>query len=168
MRKTLSIGFIYHYCRDIKETKHFYTDFLGLEEINYNNEEKSPWKWVVYQSNKTQIMFFQVENQNHILPPESVGFSNLPGDGIGDHLESSFSIVGHDFDSFKETFIRIKNGHYEVQNNIPTWRQNSYWGLTVKDPSGRTIEICWQPDEGEHHINIDWNKIAEEKKSLSL
>jgi hypothetical protein len=32
-------------------------------------------------------------------------------------------------------------------SDTPTWRQASYWGWTVRDPAGNTVEVYWHPKE---------------------
>lgn len=154
----IKIGFIFNYCTDILVTRDFYSNVLGLEEIQFNNDKESPWKWVVYKSGDLQLMFFQTPDkleEFHILPP---GFSNLPGDGIGDNLATAFSMTGYDLKTFKETINLALKKKCETQASVPSWRQDSYWGFTLNDPMGRTVEIVWEPKEDELELKVPWSK----------
>lgn len=131
---------------------------IGLEELQFNNDPDSAWKWVVYKSDELQLMFFQTDDKPEDFPKIPVGFGNLPGDGVGDHLESSISVTGHNHESFKSTVEKIQKSSFETQSENPTWRQDSYWGFTVKDPMGKTVEICWEPKDNELDIEVNWSK----------
>ena len=103
-------------------------------------------------------MFFQTPDKPeefHTLP---AGFSNLPSDGIGDNLATAFSMTGYNLESFKKTIEMALSKESETQATKPTWRQNSYWGFTLNDPMGRTIEIAWEPKEDELALKVPWSK----------
>lgn len=56
---------------------------------------------------------------------------------------------------FRNLYERIKSSKVEMLNSQPEWRRDSYWGLTIKDPMGNTIELYTtpkqKPDEIEWH-----------------
>jgi predicted lactoylglutathione lyase len=41
----------------------------------------------------------------------------------------------------------VREAGTETMTASPTWRQDSYWGWTVRDPAGNTVELYWMPSE---------------------
>jgi hypothetical protein len=57
---------------------------------------------------------------------------------------------------FRATVGRLKKGLYKSLTPNPTWRQQSYWGFTVLDPMGNTVEVyCTVKDKPQ---NTEWKE----------
>lgn len=138
----VQFGFVYNYCNDVNAIRQFYGELLGMEEVSFKNEDDSHWNWVIYKSGEVQFLFFQLDQP----APTVDGWAMLPGPGQGDLLPTaSYSVTGLDEAKFKQVYQSSKEMKIKANPEVPTWRQDSYWGLTLKDPSGRTIEVCWEP-----------------------
>ena len=96
--------------------------------------------WVCYDSEGLQLMFFRWDTPL----PVAEGFAAQPGDGGGESSRSSFSIEIPEAD-FPAVYERLKTAGSTAMTDAPTWRQESYWGWTVNDPMGDTIELYYSP-----------------------
>lgn len=140
----IKIGFVFNYCRDVVAIRNFYTEFLGMKQISYQQKPEASWNWVVYDNDGIQFMFFQLKDR---APEILEGWGMLPGDGMGEQFHTSYSVTGYNELQFKALLARLKELKIPVQEELPSWRQDSYWGLNVKDPMGNTLELCWEPKE---------------------
>ena len=46
---------------------------------------------------------------------------------------------------FKAAYSNLKKSKYNLLKPKPEWRRDSYWGLTVQDPMGNTMELYCLP-----------------------
>ncbi|MHC4779027.1 MAG: VOC family protein, partial [Planctomycetota bacterium] len=117
-----------------------YSKFLGMHELGFMDQEE--FGWVGYDCEGMQLMFFKWDEE---LPARDK-WDWQPGDGAGDQPGLSFSIELPE-DEARETIARLREGKVKSMSDAPTWRQASYWGWTVRDPAGNTVEVYWHPKE---------------------
>ncbi len=143
MDKTgINIRFIFNFCNDIDEIRRFYSELIGLEEVSYRNDEE--WGWIVYQSEGFQFMWFRSDEKLPIID----GWAAQPGYNGGEFAITSWSIELPKED-FEEIIGRLKASGAKLFSMEPEWRQESYWGFTVMDPMGNTVELYYEEEGGE-------------------
>jgi hypothetical protein len=42
---------------------------------------------------------------------------------------------------FADCYLRLREAGVRAFNEKPEWRRNSYWGYSVMDPMGNTVEV---------------------------
>jgi hypothetical protein len=45
--------------------------------------------------------------------------------------------------SFRDAVGRVKAAGCATFQPVPEWRRDCYWGHSVKDPMGNTVEMCF-------------------------
>lgn len=140
VKPRLNIRFLYHYCNDIAAMRAFYTDALGMQETGHMDDEG--FGWLCYDCEGLQLMFFRWDAPL----PTAEGFAAQPGDGGGESSRASVSIEVPEED-FAAVYARLQTAGAVAMTDAPTWRQDSYWGWTVNDPMGNTIELYYSPKE---------------------
>lgn len=147
---SLNIRFLHALCNDVDAVRAFYTDRLGMDEGTYRNDAE--WGWVVYRSEGLQLMFHRWTGPSPA--PIAAGWSWQPGDGQGDAPTMSFGLQ-IPADGYAAVVARVAAAGDPAMTAVPTWRQGSYWGWTVKDPMGHTVELYCTPGarpEGEEPV----------------
>jgi catechol 2,3-dioxygenase-like lactoylglutathione lyase family enzyme len=142
-----NLRFLYAMCSDVSAMRAFYTEVLGMKELSFRDDEN--FGWCVYDTEGLQLMFFRWDTE---LPPEQ-RWAWQPGEAPEDSAPlMSFSIEYPEAD-LRAVVKRVREADAAAATETPTWRQMSYWGWTVKDPMGNTIELFSsvkeQPQEGE-------------------
>jgi hypothetical protein len=136
----VNLRFVYCFCRDIGSVRRFYTELLGMSELGCMDTEE--FGWVGYDSQGMQLMFFRWDDG----PDPAEGWAWQPGDGAGELPLMSFS-VEIPGDECEALVAAVRDAGLETMTGVPTWRQESYWGWTVRDPAGNTVELYWHPEE---------------------
>ncbi|MDC1141980.1 hypothetical protein OAU50_02725 [Planctomycetota bacterium] len=136
-----NIRFLYAFCNDIKPIRAFYTDLLGMEETSHMDEDR--FGWLAYQCDGLQYMFFRWDSE---LPIEA-RWACQPGEEINDSAGLMNFSLEYGFDDFQKLVPQVIEAGGPVEKPKPTWRQSSYWGWTIKDPMGNTIEVYSAPKE---------------------
>jgi hypothetical protein len=136
----ISIRFIFTMCNDIVAMRHIYSELIGLEEISFKDDEE--WGWLSYKCDGFQLMIFRAEEE---LPIRE-DWSWQPGYGGGPMEATSWSIEVPEED-YPEIVKRIQSDEVKKYSDKPEWRQDSYWGFSILDPMGNTIEIYTEPKE---------------------
>ena len=139
-KTTVNIRYIFNFCNDIEEIREFYSDLVGLEEVSFKDDDE--WGWVVYQSEGFQFMWFRSDEELPVID----GWANQPGYEGGEYALISWSIEVPKAD-FEAIVERLKASGAKLLSMEPEWRQDSYWGFTVMDPMGNTVEIFYEDDE---------------------
>lgn len=130
----VNLKFVYNVCNDVAAIKRFYGDLLGMKIASFM--DKPEFGWVNIASEGFEFMFFRAEGK-YIEPTE---FAGQPGDGGGPRQATSWSVAIPEED-FRATFERLRQAGIKAMTKTPTWRQDSYWGYTVLDPAGNTVEV---------------------------
>jgi catechol 2,3-dioxygenase-like lactoylglutathione lyase family enzyme len=132
------IGFIYNCTNSLEDTRRFYTELLGMEESAYKPE----WNYLCYRFGDLEFMFFGAEGVLDV-PAE---FADQPGWEGGTLEVTSWSVEVPEAD-FGKTVERLRAAGVKVFNDKPEWRVDSYWGYTVLDPNGVTVEVYTIPKQ---------------------
>ena len=134
----VNLRFVYSFCTDIGSVRGFYTGILGMTELGFMDSEE--FGWVGYDSEGMQLMFFRWDEEL----PSREEWDWQPGDGAGTIPGMSFSMEIPE-EECGSLIATIREGGIRTMTGTPTWRQQSYWGWTVKDPAGNTVELYWHP-----------------------
>ena len=134
----INVRFVYNYCNDLGEMRHFYTDLLGLDEVGYSEDHR----YLCYQSEGFQLMFFRPDAEVEVME----GWADQPGYQGGATFATSWA-VELPAAEFAEAVERLKADGVESRYPDPEWCVDSYWGFYVKDPMGRTVEVFHTPKE---------------------
>ncbi|TET21568.1 MAG: VOC family protein [Candidatus Stahlbacteria bacterium] len=136
----INVRFIFSLCSDIEAMRHFYSDLLGMQEQAFFNEKQ--FGYLSYPCEGVYLMFFYSGQE----APVFKDWAWQPGyDGGSLHVTSwAIQIPEEDF---AETVKRLKDAGVKTFSDNPQWRQDSYWGFSVMDPQGNTIEVYTSPKE---------------------
>jgi catechol 2,3-dioxygenase-like lactoylglutathione lyase family enzyme len=134
----VNIRFVYNFCNDLGAMRRFYTDLLGLDEVAYSEEHR----YLCYRSEGFQFMFFRPDAE----VPAREGWADQPGYDGGTTFVTSWS-VEVPAGEFAATVARLREAGVACFAADPDWRVDSYWGFTVKDPMGNTVEVYATPKE---------------------
>jgi catechol 2,3-dioxygenase-like lactoylglutathione lyase family enzyme len=132
-KPAINVRFVMNYCSDLKATRHFYTDLVGLSELSYIYEED--WQWLNYKCDGLEFIFFEDKS----LPVVSE-FSEQPGWDGGTLHRTSWSIQVP-LEQLAATVKRLREAGVTAKFEKPQWQQDSYWSYPVLDPSGNTVEL---------------------------
>jgi extradiol dioxygenase family protein len=133
-----NIRFLHRLCNDLDAMRRFYGEGIGFNELCYRNTEGSGF--VVFESEGLQFMFHRRD-----APIERAGgFAWQPGDETGTEPRPSIGVHIEE-DEWQACVDRLKSMGAEAQTPDPTWRRNSYWGWTINDPLGETVELWYEP-----------------------
>lgn len=134
----VTIKFLFNYCNDVEAIRHFYTDLIGLNQTHYVNTEQ--YGYVVYASGSLEFMYFRAD----VKLPVQEAWADQPGYSNGGLPVTSWAIAVPEL-LFPAVLERIRQDNASLLKPVPEWRQNSYWGITTKDPMGVTVEVYTIP-----------------------
>jgi catechol 2,3-dioxygenase-like lactoylglutathione lyase family enzyme len=134
----VSVNFIYNFTDSLEDTRHFYSDLLGMEEMAF----KPDWNYLCYKFGDLEFMFFGA--QGELAHPTE--YADQPGWQGGTLETTSWSVEVPEAD-FAKTVERLKAAGVPTLSAKPGWRVDSYWGFTVLDPNGFTVEVDTIPKE---------------------
>jgi catechol 2,3-dioxygenase-like lactoylglutathione lyase family enzyme len=146
VKPEIRMPFVYSFCNDIEAVRNFYVKLLGMTEKSYQNTEE--FGWLNIDGGGFEFMYFRTPD-----PVPERGFAGQPGDGGGDGLHTSWSVAIPE-DDFEATYERLREARVRAMTETPTWRQDCYWGYTVMDPAGNTVEVYTTPKE--RPASTDW------------
>ncbi len=144
----LNIRYLFTFCQDVEEIRHFYSDLLGMTECAYRNDEQGGW--VCYRSEGFELMFFRDPKAQ-----SETRFAAQPGWEGGEALITSWAVEVPEED-FTEVWRRLVKGGANLFKSVPEWRQDSYWGISVLDPMGNTLEVYAIPKE--RPAKLEWEE----------
>lgn len=134
----VGIRFIYNCTNSLEDTRRFYTELLGMEESAYEPE----WNYLCYKIGELEFMYFGADGE--LTPTEE--FASQPGWAGGTLEVTSWSVEIPEAD-FGKTVERLRAAGVRTFSDKPEWRIDSYWGYTVLDPNGVTVEVYTIPKE---------------------
>ena len=138
----INVRFIHNWTNDLGATRKLYTDLIGMQEVSFKDEEQ--WGWVAYQCEGLQYMFMRLDVENK--KAEITEFAFHPGHSGGTIATASFGIEIPEAD-FCELVEKLQQSEYKLETKIPEWRQDCYWGISVLDPAGNTVELYTTPKD---------------------
>jgi len=118
-------------CNDVAAMQKYYGEILKLKTEGVGG---------LVVSAGVDLMFFKGDYE---LPVQKE-WAWQPGYKGGAANVTSFSIELAEAE-FKEVFLRLQKAGSPLLKKEPEWRQNSFWGLTTKDPMGNTLELFMIP-----------------------
>ena len=143
----VNIDLIYNYSNDLAETRRFYTDLMGMDEVAYDEE----YNYLRYRVEGLQVVFFGAEEKI----PIREGYAVQPG-WDGGTLEASSWAVNIVEGEYAGTVKRLQKAGVKSFDPNPTWVHDSYWSFAVLDPMGNTIELTMVPAQKPENVN--WGK----------
>jgi len=143
----VTIRFVFNICNDIVATRHFYVDLLGMEEASFM--DTPAFGWLAVQCDGFQMMWFRGDGEQEV----PTAFTCQPG-WAGGTLEGTSWAVGIPEKAFPDVYRRLQEEGTMFFESKPAWRQDSYWGLSVLDPMGVTVEVYTSPKE--KPASTDW------------
>jgi len=132
------IKFIFNHCNDVKAMRRFYGELIGLKETAFNEE----WGYLCFRTGGLDFMYFQSTEPVPVVRE----FASQPGYEGGTLSMVSWAIEVPEPD-FAAAVKRLKDAGVTSFNDKPDWRQDSYWGYSVLDPMGMTVEVYVSPTE---------------------
>jgi len=137
----VNIRFLFNVCNDIDAVRHFYTDILGMKEQAYMNDEN--FGYISYEcEGGVYFMFFRADEKLPVLSE----WACQPG-WAGGTLETYSWGIEIPEEMFAGVYQKLKDEGAPLFKPEPEWRQESYWGLSVRDPMGNTIEVYAMPEQ---------------------
>lgn len=131
-----NVRFVYNFCNDLAAMRRFYTGLLGLDEAGYSEDHR----YLAYRSEGFQLMFFRPDAE----VPVKKGWADQPTYEGGSEYVTSWSVEVPE-EEFAAAVERLRAAGVESFAAEPDWRVDSYWGFTVKDPMGNTVEVYAPP-----------------------
>lgn len=138
--KRVKVPFVYHVCNDVEAMRRFYVDLLGMEQSAFLDTKE--FGFLALECGGLQLMWFRADEPL----PVADAFACQPGWAGGTLDVSSFSTLVPEED-FTAVYERLKDAGVKMFEPVPHWRQDSYWGLSVLDPMGQTVEVYTAPSE---------------------
>lgn len=120
---------------NIGKLLHFYQDVL---QVPTEGSEENGWADVKLGS--THMIYFKSDSDI----PYIKEWAWQPGYKGGAGNLTSWSL-GFPESEFRNLFERLKSNKIEMLFPKPEWRRDEYWGLSVKDPMGNTLELYTVP-----------------------
>ncbi|MHC5012597.1 MAG: VOC family protein [Planctomycetota bacterium] len=140
-RPKVNLKFLYAFCSDVKPIRSFYSDVIGAQEVGFMDNENMGW--VCYQSDGLQFMF---QRWDEPFPAET-RWAAQPGWTVEPNAPLMSFSLEMSVEDLRESVAKAKAAGVTARTPEPNWRQNSYWGWTIQDPMGNTIELYAHTDE---------------------
>lgn len=147
---TVNIRFLYAFCNDVAEMRAFYTDLLGMQEAAFVDDEG--FGWLAYKVEGLELMFFRWDEN---LPPEEK-WAWQPGETFDAAVPMMSFSIEFPMDRYRQVVESLTEKDVTSQKPKPNWRQKSYWGWTVKDPMGNTLDLYAAPDKKPDEDDPEW------------
>lgn len=128
------LKFLFLMGNDLKKIQSFYNDGLGIAT---GGDPEQGWLDV-------DLGIHMIYFKSDFDIAQIKEWAWQPGYKGGSGNLTSWSIE-LEMDSFKKALLGLKKTGAPLLNEKPEWRRDSYWGLTVKDPMGNTIEVYTTP-----------------------
>jgi len=131
-----TIRFFFNISNSLTETKKFYGDLIGMQVNAYGEE----WGYLCFQCEGFELMFFKPDEP----VPVETRWASQPGYEGGKLDAASWAVFVAE-EEFRDVVERLRRSGAKLFRERPEWRQESYWGLTVMDPNGVTVEVYTSP-----------------------
>jgi mono/diheme cytochrome c family protein len=141
---------VYLFCNDINEMRDFYGSVLHLNAIDaFESEDDS---WITYCAGEIELWIFKAKDEL----PVRTEWAWQPGETVVGAVPGTSFSLQLQWSEFKSKPVILPFLNVKTQTPKPTWRQNSYWGWTVADPMGNTIEIFATPPQKPAEESPKW------------
>ncbi|MCK6480721.1 MAG: VOC family protein [Planctomycetes bacterium] len=134
--------FRYHFnsCNDLGAMRRFYVELLGMRERSFRDGPDGAWLSV--DGGGFEVMWFR----SAAGLPVPAAFASQPGWEGGTAEASSWGLAIPE-ERFAGVWRSLRDAGVPLFRPVPEWRQDSYWGLSVLDPMGVTVEVYCAPRE---------------------
>ena len=136
----IKLKYIYRYCNDINEMKDFYSGILGFQEKSFGDHKG--FGWLEYEFGDTKLAFYKDEGK----APKIKDFAKQPAQDLGKKEITSFGIQYKE-EEFRKLYEKLVEEKISLLTEKPQWLVDSYWGITIRDPMGFSLEIFSIPQE---------------------
>jgi len=127
----IQVSTLYYFTTDLEATREFYSDVIGLEEMETDEENL-----LIYDGGGVDLVFVETENEL----PTIEQFARQPNYDGGELDEPSF-VVNVPPDRFDGIAQAIVTAGITVYNDVILVPQVGQRALVVRDPMGNTIQI---------------------------
>lgn len=127
-----NLRFLYIFCRDLEEMKHFYSDLLEMEEFYY---VAGPDGGLAYRCDGLQFTIFPTQQPLEVVQE----WHRQPGWPGGTSARASWSVESDSHDAYAAAIARLHAAGVPAFFDQPQWI--GYWSFPVKDPMGNTVEV---------------------------
>jgi hypothetical protein len=136
------LSFLFLVANDLSQIRHFYSDVVGLIENSYFEDDK--FGWISYHMNGLEMDWFRADNPLPVVDEWTMQ-PGYPG-GTKEMISWAIEI---DETKFFEVVEKCKGEKYPIFQEEPQFRQDSYWGFSVRDPMGNTVELYYVPQKAD-------------------
>jgi catechol 2,3-dioxygenase-like lactoylglutathione lyase family enzyme len=140
VRPRATIRFLFNVCNDVAAMRRFYVDLLGMEQGSF--QDTPQWGWFTLRCDGFEPMWFRADAK---LPVPDA-WAAQPGWAGGTAEVTSWAVQIPE-DRFADVWRRLVDAGVPLFRPVPEWRQDSYWGLSARDPAGVTVEVYATPKE---------------------
>jgi catechol 2,3-dioxygenase-like lactoylglutathione lyase family enzyme len=130
-----TIRYLFNVCNDVEAVRRFYVDVLGMEQAGFS--DTPDFGWLSLRCEGFEAMWTRGDGT---LPVRD-SWASQPGGGGGGTAGVTSWAVWIPEERFAATFARLVEAKAPLLRPVPDWRQDSYWGLTARDPMGTTVEV---------------------------
>ncbi len=134
----VNIRFLFNFANDLAKMRNFYGELLGMQEVDYSEE----YGYLMYQCEGLQVVFFKPKKEVAVLEE----WADQPGYEGGELAVSSIAVEIPQ-KAYPEVLNCLRQAGVKMLKDKPEWRMDSYWGLSVMDPMGTTLEVYTTPKE---------------------
>jgi catechol 2,3-dioxygenase-like lactoylglutathione lyase family enzyme len=132
--------FLFNVCNDVAQVRRFYVGLLGLKEAAFTDTPQ--YGWLSLDCGGFEAMWSRADAKL----PVPTGFACQPG-WAGGTLEATSWGVQIPEERFAQVHRALAESGAALFRPVPDWRQDSYWGISVLDPMGVTVEVYATPRE---------------------
>jgi len=136
----INLKFLFLICNDVQAIKDFYVGLLGMEETAFMDEPE--FGWLSIRCDGFDFMWFRSNGNMPVL----MDWTGQPG-YEGGPIEATSWAINIPEEDFAAMYKKLKDSGVKAFSEIPQWRQKSYWGYSVMDPMGNTVEVYTSPKE---------------------
>ena len=133
---SIALSHVYIPCADLAAMHSFYSGVLGLSGKGAENGFKHGF--LIYRFGNAQIVFSQAQDPAAYSAPQ--GWARMPGWDGGDSDLPCWSL-GLPESEFKTAVSRLQQSGATLRPSEPEWRNDEFWAICAKDPSGYTVEL---------------------------
>jgi catechol 2,3-dioxygenase-like lactoylglutathione lyase family enzyme len=135
-----AIRYLFNVCNDVAAMRRFYVEVLGMTKAAFMDTPE--FGYLALDCGTWQAMWFRAD----AALPVPREFAGQPG-WAGGTIEATSWAVAIPEDRFAEVLGALVAAGAPLFQPDPEWRQDSYWGVSVLDPMGVTVEVYCTPSQ---------------------